>query len=75
MSEHVVFYNDRAGKVELDQVTGFDLRAIFMIEPMYEIVVEGEGPHPDRLLRDEDVVQLGERPLRIFGRPPTAFGN
>jgi hypothetical protein len=61
--------------IETPQLTGEQIRALFGVDPAMDLVVEGAGSDPDRILSDYEVVSLRTGPVRIFLRPPTSFGG
>ncbi|MGL3111811.1 multiubiquitin domain-containing protein [Bradyrhizobium sp. BR 1432] len=66
--------NGQHFEVQTRELVGLQIRALAAIDPAYDLVLEGEGSDPDRILGDGDTVALTGSPKRIFTRPPTAFG-
>lgn len=74
-SEHTVVINGTAHKVTLDCLDGLQIRALGALAPGDDVVLEGKGDEPDRVLGDDDVVALTQGPIQLFSRPPTMFGS
>lgn len=79
------FFFYKTTKIEAAQssMTGAQIKAsIQQLVPdfntTHELVLEGHGSEPDKLINDNDPVSLvighGEGPKRFFDRPPTNFG-
>jgi Multiubiquitin len=61
-------------RVATSELVGVQIRALAAVNPHFDLILEGEGPAPDRLIGDDDRVSLTHTPVRIFTRPPTAMG-
>ena len=77
------FYKTTKVGVTQASMTGAEIKAaIKLMVPDFntgnELVLEGQGAQPDKLINDTDPVSLvighGEGPKRFFDRPPTNFG-
>jgi hypothetical protein len=66
--------NGTAFQVPMKEILGLQIRALAAVDPVYDLILEGDGPNPDRLLGDEEKIALAEVPVRIFTRPPTTMG-
>jgi hypothetical protein len=66
--------NGRIFDVDLPRLTGRQIRALAYIEPGHDLILEGAELAEDKLLSDEDSVDLTKAKMVIYTRPPTAFG-
>jgi Multiubiquitin len=53
---------------------GIQIRALAGVGLDEMLIVEGQGPTPDRILADSESVSLAEGLIHMFTKPPTAFG-
>jgi hypothetical protein len=56
-------------------LTALQLRLLARIPAEFQLILEGNGEDPDRILSDTDVLDLSRTGVRVFSKPPTAFGN
>ena len=76
------FYLDDKIQADAEMKTGAEIKALIKIavpvfELQHELVQEGKGNDPDKLIADGVVVDLSEKhggPKHFFSRPPTNFG-
>lgn len=76
--KHYIFYVS-AKKYETDQpsLTGLQIKALVPDwDPAHDLVLEGHGNDPDRIIGDNESVQLehGHGPLRFSSAPKANFG-
>lgn len=74
-SEHTVVINGTAHRVTEDRLDGLQIRALGALAPADDVVLEGKGDEPDRVLGDDEVITLTQGPIQLFSRPPTMFGS
>ena len=74
-SEHTVLINGIAYQVRLDRLDGLQIRALGALAPGDDLVLEGKGDEPDRVLGDDEIITLTQGPIQLFSRPPTMFGS
>lgn len=68
--------NGKPYTVDTPVVTGFDIRALAGAPLDLDLIVEGSGNEPDRVLRDDQQIHLTlDAPLHVYIRPPTMFGE
>lgn len=70
-----IIVNGAQHTVEARQLSATQIRALFALDPSLDLVVEGKGASPDRVLADKDVISADTEPVRIYSRPPTQFGG
>ncbi|MDF0498163.1 multiubiquitin domain-containing protein [Bradyrhizobium yuanmingense] len=73
--KHAVVLNGEKIEVPSAKVTGIQLRLLGAIPAGYELITEGRGNDPDRVLTDTDVLDLSGPIRHVFAKPPTAFGS
>ena len=66
-----ILYNDQSRVIPAGEIAGFQLRALFGIDPDLQLVIEGDV---DRWIPDEEVIRLPAGKIRLFVRPPTMMG-
>ena len=78
------FYQDEKIEVDAEHMTGAQIKEAIKarvsdFDLSHELVLEGQGNHPDQVVTDDQTVSLqpghGEGPKRFFSRPPTNFGG
>lgn len=73
--KHAVVLNGQRLEVPSAKVTGIQLRLLGAVPAGYELIAEGRGTDPDRVLTDTEVLDLSGPIRHIFAKPPTAFGS
>jgi hypothetical protein len=67
--------NGEEASLDQAQVAVVELWAMFSLDPSLELVLEGDGNAPDRILDADDILDLDpNHPLHLFSRPLTSFG-
>jgi hypothetical protein len=77
------FYGDHKILSELKVATGAQIKVMIKavvpaFDPQHELIQEGHGHHPDKVIADTDSVSLevgeGYPVKHFFSKPPTSFG-
>ncbi|MEJ0011253.1 MAG: hypothetical protein WDM94_01240 [Bauldia sp.] len=68
--------NGKAFLISQAVVEGLQVRVLGQLEPQVDLIVEGSGNEPDRIVQDRDRIALQPdgSPTRFFAKPPTSFG-
>lgn len=67
--------NGQDAVLDQPQISVVELCAMFALDPSMEMVLEGIGNAPDRVLEPGAVLDLHpEHPPRLYSRPLTNFG-
>lgn len=74
MHNHFIFFQNQRHSTQADYLSGVELREMLKVPPYGDLVIEGKGETPDRILQDYEVVELGDDPLHVYLRAPTTFG-
>jgi len=69
-----IILNGASQTVRARQLSVLQIRALFAVDPALDLVIEGRGGSPDRVLVDRDVVEAEGGPVRLYARPQTMFG-
>lgn len=72
---YVIEFNGERLQVDQSELSGAQIRALFGVEPSWNLVLEAKGAEPDILVSDDQIVSLEHRPVRIFSMPPAMFGG
>ena len=70
-----LYVNGRRFEVTEPSLMGIQIRALAGVALDEMLVLEGQGPTPDRILADADSVSLSAGLVHIYTKPPTAFGS
>lgn len=70
----VLYINNQRFEVSEPSLLVIQVRALAGVSLDDMLVLEGQGPMPDRILADHESVSLSEGVTHIFTKPPTAFG-
>jgi hypothetical protein len=57
------------------RLTALQLRLLARVPAEFQLILECNGGEPDRILSDTDVLDLSTPSVRVFSKPPTAFGS
>lgn len=76
-------YDNTKIEVDTESLTGAQIKAAIKAEvpafdSTHDLVIEGHGQDPDRVVADSDAVDLSHQhggPQKFFSRPPTNFGE
>lgn len=77
------FYTDHKILSELETATGAQIKTMIKakvpaFDPQHELILEGHGSHPDRVIPDAERVSLevgeGHPVKHFYSKPPTSFG-
>jgi hypothetical protein len=68
------FVNGQQFTIDSATIVGLQVRALANLGHEMELIVEGSGSDPDRVLMDSEVIDLASGTVRIYAKPPTAFG-
>jgi hypothetical protein len=74
---HIFFINQDKYESDLPSLTGAQIKArVPNLQPGTGLSLEGHGRDPDRLIADDEVVELdtGHGPARFTLVPPATFG-
>ena len=83
MANIFFLYGDVRIEVDRESLTGAEIKAAIKVKVLtldltHDLVLEGRGHDADRVIADDDSVNLahghGEGPKKFFTRPPTNFG-
>jgi hypothetical protein len=67
--------NGQDAALDRPQISVVELWAMFSLDPSMEMVLEGIGNAPDRVLEADAVLDLHpDHPPRLYSRPLTNFG-
>jgi hypothetical protein len=55
-------------------VEGLQVRVLARLDPQADLILEGIGDLPDRVIQDTDRIDLTQGSARFFAKPPTSFG-
>jgi len=74
-SPFVIYVNGSRFEVAESALMGIQIRALAGVALDEMLVLEGQGPTPDRILADAESISLSEGRVHIYTKPPTAFGS
>ena len=57
------------------RLTALQLRLLARVPAEFQLILECNGDEPDRILSDTDILDLSTPGVRVFSKPPTAFGS
>ena len=69
-----VFINGRAFEVSVRRLSALQLRSLAGLPPDTDLVIEGSGATPDRIVSPGERVELTLPTTHFFTRPVTTFG-
>jgi hypothetical protein len=75
MTIHKFVLNGSVFESPQSQLTLGQIRALTATPADCELVLEGQGEAPDRVLAEGEVVDLSIQAVAIYFRPPTMFGG
>jgi hypothetical protein len=70
----VIVLNGEQFAVSEPVVEGLQVRVLGRLDRQTELIMEGPGHSPDRVVQDADRIDLTKGPVRFFAKPPTSFG-
>lgn len=70
----LIVLNGQEFAVAQPVVEGLQVRVLGKLDDQYELILEGSGEQPDKLIKDTDRIDLTQGPVRLFAKPQTAFG-
>jgi hypothetical protein len=75
--EYEYFVDGKEYKTKDSALTGAQIKArIPDFNPTYQLVEEGRGGHPDKVIPDNETVDLNVHPsLHFYTVPPATFGR
>ena len=69
------FVDDKKYETDDGTSTGAQIKARLPdFDPNYQLVLEGRGQNPDRVIADNESVDLAPPPPRFYTVPPATFG-
>lgn len=69
------FVNGTKYVSDASNLTGAQIKArIANFDPSYQLVEEGQGDDPDKIIQDNETVSLTPPPPRFYTVPPANFG-
>lgn len=75
MSNATFVINGVVFESPLSELTGLQIRALAGVPALSDLVVEGQGHEPDRIVADDEVLHLRDPRTILFSRPQTNFGG
>lgn len=72
--EFEIHIDSQLFKVTQAHLTGAEIKALVKKDSTYQLFLEGHGGNPDRLIGDNDSVEM-KNGLHFYTVPPATFGN
>jgi hypothetical protein len=70
----MIVLNGQQFAVSEPVIEGLQVRVLGQLDRQTELIMEGPGHRPDRVVQDTDRIDLSKGPVRFFAKPPTSFG-
>lgn len=72
--KHTILVNDNRYQVEVDELTGSEIKGLDSVPAANTLFLEVPGPEPDRKIDDSETVEL-KSGLRFYDLPPIQRGD
>jgi hypothetical protein len=69
-----LYVNGQVFQVSLKTLLGLQIRALAAVDPIYDLIIEGQASESDHVLGEDESVSLERGPVHIYTRPPTSMG-
>ena len=72
--EFVIFIDAVRYTITQSSMTGAQLKALAGKDAQYQLYLEVQGDHPDKLIQDDESVAIKED-MHFYALPPATFGH